>query len=223
MLKGKDILVFDFETTGLSATNDEIIEIGAVKYTLVNGKYQITDELQEILKTNVLISEKITEITGIDQKMQDELGISQEEGFKKLSSLIDPDTLLIAYNIQFDLGFLTEFYHKHQDTNFYVKNDLLDIMAVYKDRNGWSASPVEGWRLESALKKYSVDLPNSHRALDDVKATYGVMKELAREKGNLGIYINVVGIHPKYAMNGPKLPHVTYVPQYGGKLEIERK
>lgn len=222
MLKGKDILVFDFETTGLSATNDEIIEIGAIRYTLVNGKYQIVSELQEILKTNVEISEKITEITGITKEMQNELGISQEEGFKKLNALIDKDTLLIAYNIQFDLGFLTTFYQKHYDKNYMINNDLLDIMAVYKDRNAWGASVIEGWRLDSAVKKYNVSIVNTHRALDDVKATYEVMKELAREKPNLSKYINVIGVHPKYPMNGPKLPYVKYVPQYGGKLEIEK-
>lgn len=216
MLKNKEILVFDFETTGLDSRNDEIIEIGAVKYELIEGNYQQTAELSLILKTTVLISAKITEITGITKAMQDEQGVSQEEGFQRLSSLINDETLLIAYNIQFDLGFLLNFYHKYYSRSFEIKNNILDVMAVYKDRHKFP------WRLEEALKTYQINLPNSHRALDDTKATFAVLVALANEKDTIAKYVNAIGFNKKYGVSGPRLPHVRYIAQYGGYREIEK-
>ena len=217
MINKKEILVFDFETTGLSAFNDEILEIGAVKYVKNdNDEFIITDELSLILNTNVKISPKITEITGIDEQMQLDQGVSQEEGFHRLSALISDETLLIAYNIQFDLGFLQEFFRRYYDVNYKITNDCLDVMAVYKDRNRYPH------RLESAVSTYAVSVLNTHRALDDCKATYEVLVALNNEKNNINKYINVVGYNKKYGVSGPKLSHIRYVAQYGGYREIER-
>lgn len=210
------IVVFDFETTGLSAINDEILEIGAIKLERINGNFEITDEVSEILKTTVPISDKITEITGITKEMQSSLGVSQEEGFHKLSNLISDDSLLIAYNIQFDLGFLTNFYQKYWNKNYTVKNHILDVMAVYKDRHKFPH------RLESAVSKYAINFPNTHRALDDVKATYAVLEAMRKEKDVISRYINKVGFNKKYGVSGIKLSHVEYIAQYGGYFEIEK-
>ncbi|MDY0276874.1 MAG: 3'-5' exonuclease [Acholeplasma sp.] len=213
----KNIVVFDFETTGLSPHNDEIIEIGAIRLEKNNdGDFDIKDELSVLLKTTVLISDRITEITGITREMQADKGISQEEAFQLLSNMIDDETLLIAYNIQFDLGFLLSFYQRYWQKSYQIKNDILDVMALYKDRNKYPH------RLESAVERYAISFPNTHRALDDVKATYAVLEAMKEELDNIGSYINVVGYNKKYGVSGPKLPHVNYVAQYGGYREIER-
>lgn len=217
----RDIVVFDFETTGLTAYDNDILEIGAIKYTRIDGKLVITDEFQAILKTKVEISPKITEITNITKHMQETEGISQEEGFARLSSMIESDTLLVAYNIQFDYGFLTEFYHRYLDKSYVVENDLLDVMAIYKDRHNFPH------RLESAIETYNINLVNSHRALDDAKATMAVLVAMYNEREDkdiVSLYINVIGRHYKYGVSGLKHPKVDYsITQYGkGGLEIEK-
>lgn len=216
MLKVKEIVVFDFETTGLSAINDEILEIGAIRLVKENDEFVIKDELSAILLTNEPIPAKITEITGITNEMQSEVGITQAEGFQMLNSLISKDSLLIAYNIQFDLGFLQEFYKKNFNPRYKVENDVLDVMAVYKDRHKFPH------RLESAIKTYNVNLPNTHRALDDVKATFEVLNVMNNEYANINKFINVIGYNKKYGVSGPRLSHVTYIAQYGGYREIDR-
>lgn len=216
MFKHKKVLIFDFETTGLDAKKEEILEIGAIKLVNTENGYVVTDELEVILETTNPISETITNITGITNEMQKEHAISQQEGFQLLDNLIDEDTLLIAYNIQFDLGFLLEFYRKNFDPSFEIKNDILDAMAVYKDRHRFPH------RLESAIAKYGLNTPNTHRALDDVIATYELLKVLNDELSNLSKYINVVGYNKKYGISGPKLSHVRYIAQYGGYREIEK-
>lgn len=211
----KKALIFDFETTGLSAYNDQIIEIGALSLNLVDGRFQIQDELSCLVKASKPLSPKITEITNITDEMLAKEGITEEEAYKQLKKMYDEDTLLIAYNIQFDLGFLKALFRKFENPSFVILNDILDIMAVYKDRHKYPH------RLENAVETYGVEMKSTHRALDDVKATYAVLKALQQEKSNIYHYVNKVGYNAKYGVSGERLPHVKYIAQYGGRLEIE--
>lgn len=211
----KKALIFDFETTGLSAYNDQIIEIGALSLNLVDGRFQIQDELSCLVKTSKPLPPKITEITNITDQMLAKEGITEEEAYKQLKKMYDKDTLLIAYNIQFDLGFLKALFRKFENPSFVILNDILDIMAVYKDRHKYPH------RLENAVETYGVEMKSTHRALDDVKATYAVLKALQQEKSNIYHYVNKIGYNAKYGVSGERLPHVKYIAQYGGRLEIE--
>lgn len=211
----KKALIFDFETTGLSAYNDQIIEIGALSLNLVDGRFQIQDELSCLVKTSKPLPPKITEITNITDQMLAKEGITEEEAYKQLKKMYDKDTLLIAYNIQFDLGFLKALFRKFENPSFIILNDILDIMAVYKDRHKYPH------RLENAVETYGVEMKSTHRALDDVKATYAVLKALQQEKSNIYHYVNKIGYNAKYGVSGERLPHVKYIAQYGGRLEIE--
>ncbi|HHT99421.1 MAG TPA: 3'-5' exonuclease [Acholeplasma sp.] len=211
----KKALIFDFETTGLSAYNDQIIEIGALSLNLVDGRFQIQDELSCLVKASKPLPPKITEITNITDEMLAKEGITEEEAYKQLKKMYDEDTLLIAYNIQFDLGFLKALFRKFENPSFVILNDILDIMAVYKDRHKYPH------RLENAVETYGVEMKSTHRALDDVKATYAVLKALQQEKSNIYHYVNKIGYNAKYGVSGERLPHVKYIAQYGGRLEIE--
>ena len=73
-MKKKDLLnkldlqcfiAFDFETTGLDALNDRIIELAAVKFE--NG--EITDRFVTLVNPKINIPHLITEITGITDAM----------------------------------------------------------------------------------------------------------------------------------------------------------
>ncbi len=217
MFKHHRILLFDFETTGLNAMRDQIIEIGAIVLENVNGSYVITDEMQTLVMADQPLSPKITNITHITDEMLLRDGVSQEEACHQLLDLYkDENTLLVAYNIQFDIGFLTSLFRTYWQPTFWIKNDLLDVMAVYKDRHPYPH------RLESAVLTYRIEEPNTHRALDDIKATLEVLKRMNDNKPNIYQYVNKIGYNQKYGVSGIKLKHVTYIPQYGGRREIEK-
>ncbi len=221
MLKNKYnyILAFDFETTGLSCHNDRIIEIGAILLEKnESGNFHIIDELNVLIKQDLLLPEKIIEITGITDKLLQEEGISEEQALEKFRKLHRKDALLVAYNLSFDYSFLTTLYRRQLGIpDLYVKNDLLDVMAVYKDRHPYPH------RLENAVLKYNVSVKSTHRALDDVKATLELLVRLTQEKNTILKYVNVIGYNPKYGPPKFRSPYVSYVPQYGNRLELEKR
>ena len=216
MLKHDKILLFDFETTGLDARFEEIIEVGAVLLKRVDGQYKVVDELSLLVQPHKRLPDKIVEITHITDEMLLREGVTQEEAFQRFFEMYkDEHTLLVAYNILFDLSFMIEWMKKYHNRHFILKNDILDVMAIYKDRH------LFPHRLEAAVKTYMILEPNTHRALDDIKATLEVLKKMALEKDNVEKYVNVIGYNPKYRVT-LQIPYVTYVAQRGGQLEIEK-
>ena len=222
----KNILVFDFETTGVNPSTDQIIEIGAVKLELINGSYEVVDELSVLIKQDNPLPPIITQITGITDEMLNNNGVHRSVAFQMFKNLYTTDSLLIAYNIQFDIWFLINLFRQEEDLFFTIENDLLDAMAVYKDFHPYPH------RLESALEKYPVGVPNSHRALDDAKATYLLLKKMEEklppviniEKFELNRYINVIGQNPKYKIPfGQRLNHITYIDHWPNQGLIYKK
>lgn len=216
MFKHERVLLFDFETTGLNGFTDEVIEIGAILLEKHDDTYIITKELSLLVTPSKPLPQKIIDITHITDAMLLRDGVSQEEAFQRLFELYhDEKTLLIAYNIQFDLLFLQTLFRRHWNTFFTIKNDILDVMAIYKDRHRYPH------RLDQCVQTYDVDVKNTHRALDDIKATYEALQKMALEKNNIHIYINKIGYNSTYGVSGIKLSHVRYIPQKGGQREIE--
>jgi DNA polymerase III subunit epsilon len=217
MFKHKKILVFDFETTGLDPFVCQVIEVGAILLEKNdNHEFVEKEALSILVKAQGLLDPKITQITQITNQMLKEQGVEQEDACQRLLNLYDDDTLLIAYNILFDLGFLQAMMRNYYEVNFKIKNDILDVMAVYKDRHSFPH------RLDQAVAKYQIDIKNTHRALDDVRATYAVLKQMGIEKDNLEKYVNVIGYNAKYPIRKQiDLPKVKYVAQRGGFREIE--
>ena len=51
---------------------------------------------------------------------------------------------------------------------------------------------------------------NSHRAVDDARATVQLLEAMADERDDLDRYIDLFGTHPKYGVSGRKISSVTY-------------
>ena len=97
----QDYVVIDFETTGFYAKNDDIIQIGAIKYR--------NDEQVDIFSTLIQptrrnISQKIEELTGITNEMV-RYAPTIDERITDLVRFIG-GLPLVAHNADFDMGFL---------------------------------------------------------------------------------------------------------------------
>lgn len=217
--KYEKILLFDFETTGLSAKTEKIIEIGAIllKRDPKVMQYRLEKELSVLIRQDQPLPPKIIEITHITDEMLLRDGIDEQDAFFQFRSMYDEKTLLIAYNIAFDHGFLKALFRRQEDPLFEIPNDLLDVMAMFKDRHPYPH------KLDNAVSTYGVEVKNTHRAIDDIKATLHVLLAMIKERDTTDAYINVIGYNPKYPPYGSLAPHVVMVPQYGNRLELEKR
>jgi len=217
MFGHEKVIVFDFETTGLDPMIDSIIEIGAIRLEKRNGVYVETGSLDVLVQTGFPLPPKITEITGITDVMLATEGIVARDAFARFMDLYDPSALLIAYNIGFDHAFLETFILTNGAPGMRLDNDILDVMAVYKDRHRYPH------RLQSAVQTYGIIVENAHRALDDVRATWDVLVKMEGERPTAGLYVNELGYNHKYGRPRRPIRNVSYTAQRGGMLEIEKK
>lgn len=115
-------VVFDFETTGLSARYNKIIEFGAVK--VEHGT--ITNRVDILVNPGVAIPQKIKEITHITDDML-ERAPRIEEALPKIMEFIG-DSLLVTHNASFDIAFLNQALIElgHEP----IKNGVVDTLTL---------------------------------------------------------------------------------------------
>lgn len=164
----KNYVVIDLEMTGLNAKTDKILELGAVRVR--NGK--ITDTFSEIVCPKVVLSEKITELTGITQKMADN-GADTDESVYKFLEFIGED-LLVGQNVIFDYGFLKQWAVNHKLSFERTAVDTLKLSRKFL--------PAEQKKdLESLCVYFGIERHNAHRALDDAAETAEIFERLKAE------------------------------------------
>ena len=95
-------VVFDIETTGFSAVNDRIIEIGAVK---VDGG-QIVDRYSTFVNPERPIPFEIEKLTGIHDGMVESADVI-EDILPKFMEFCQ-DCIMVAHNAEFDMSFIRE-------------------------------------------------------------------------------------------------------------------
>lgn len=184
----KRLVIMDTETSGLSPDNGEILELGAVVLTRPEGEERFTEQedISVLIKNDNPIPWNITQINHIDDKMCEKDGISKKEFYDLLTTIFGhKDTLIIAYNTPFDMKFIKAFMKK-MNNEYVINNDTLDLLEIAKDRT----HTFRGNKLCDMLVRYEItDEENSHRALDDVKATLKVMRAFWKEKNDIEKYI----------------------------------
>lgn len=216
MINYNAIVVFDFETTGLNPKKDEIIEVAAIRYEKDStNNFSEVSRVSSLIKVRLPLPDIIVKITNITDEMITRDGKSFTLVLNQLLDLIEDDALLVGYNVNFDLGFLIESI-KREGILFDIKNDILDVMAVYKDYYQYPH------KLDSVVQTFNITHPNTHRATDDVIATFLGLVELSKVVKDLNKYINVIGYNSKYPLNRLPLTQLKYVPQKGGGREIEK-
>lgn len=203
------IVVFDTETTGIDFGRDRIIEIGAV--SLEAGAEADSLDVLVRLPEGQSLPPFIVDLTGITDGQLAAEGVDQEEAAERFCRLLEgcERPLLAAYNAQFDLNFLYYFLRPWGRAEALRLPRFLDALTVYRDRRDYPH------KLCNAIEAYGLGdtAVNSHRAVDDARATVQLLEAMAAERNDLARYIDLFGTHPKYGLSGRKIASVTYRPQ----------
>ncbi|MEW5692479.1 MAG: PolC-type DNA polymerase III [Candidatus Hydrogenedentota bacterium] len=155
-VKDDTMVIFDLETTSLCPLTGEVIEIGACK--LKNGK--IISEFNLLMKQDKPLDDNTIKITGITNEEIKEKGIKKEEAVKRFKEFCN-DSVLVAHNAEFDIGFLRKIFN--QDIENPVIDNLLLSRALLPE--------LKSFQLSSIAKHLNIpyDEKNKHRALPDAK------------------------------------------------------
>ncbi len=94
-------LYLDLESTGLDPNVSHLIQFGSI----IDDNGKITED-EFVLKKNIVVSEKTTQLTSITQEQVNE-GIDPLIAFGRIASLIETSDVLVGHNIiKFDLPFI---------------------------------------------------------------------------------------------------------------------
>ncbi|MDE6656223.1 MAG: PHP domain-containing protein, partial [Anaeroplasmataceae bacterium] len=176
-LKDATYVVFDIETTGLSQSYDEIIEIAAHKV------YQggIIDTFEVFVNPGFPIPEKIVGITHItDDMVKDALSI--EEILPKFMDFCK-DAILVAHNATFDVGMIYRDVKKYHMG--YEMLPVIDTLNLFRAGYG---TEVKTFNLKSLCKYFKVKQEQHHRATDDTRVTALCFIQM------LVIYLSIISI-----------------------------
>ncbi len=151
---GEEYVAFDLETTGLSAQNDTIIEIGAV--VMQDGKE--LDRFQTFVDPHRHLEPKITELTGITNEML-QGAPSIEEVLPKFVEFVG-NRVLVAHNADFDTSFIRAACKKQGIAYSFTSADTL-VMAQNL------LPKLNRHKLDNVAAALSLPEFNHHRAADD--------------------------------------------------------
>ncbi len=105
-LESAEYVVFDVETTGLSAVYDKVIELAAVK--MKDG--QVIDSFEEMIDPGFPLSEFTINLTHITDEMVH--GSKSEEEVFRLFHEFTTGTIMAGHNVTFDVGFINAGYER---------------------------------------------------------------------------------------------------------------
>ena len=159
-LNGKCV-VFDLETTGLSAAANKIIEIGAVK--IEDG--QITDRFSCFVDPGEPIPYEISKLTGIDQSMV--------AGADKIDKVLPrfigfcDGAYMVGHNVSFDMSFVEK---SAADLGLAFDPPYVDTVALARI----FLPDLARYKLDTVAKALGVSLTDHHRAVNDAETTAGI-------------------------------------------------
>jgi DNA helicase II / ATP-dependent DNA helicase PcrA len=183
------IVVFDTETTGVDTKSAVLLQLAAV----VIEKGKIVDEFNEFIQVDhaqlqdpefikqLDISSKIHHI---DSKKLESKGQPSKSVFENFLKLIgDENTILIAHNLPYDLGVLS----RNIDING-IPNQLEKFLRMTNSRAFDSLTIARdlypeqpSHKLGKLISAFNLEGVNSHDALDDVKATSGLVMKMVND------------------------------------------
>lgn len=160
----------DVETTGGSPSQDRITEIGIIR--VENEK--IVTKYQSLINPQTHIPIFIQHMTGINPKLTDKAPVFEE--IKSDIREITEGAIFVAHNAKFDYSFL--------QGEFIRLNDIFKAKVLCSVRLSRFLYPNHSkHNLSSIVERFSIDVPNRHRAYDDAHAIWEFFQKAKTDLG----------------------------------------
>ncbi|WP_084626789.1 DEDD exonuclease domain-containing protein [Demequina aurantiaca] len=176
-LSATTFVVVDLETTGGSPATSAITEIGAVK---TRGG-EIIGEFQTFVDPGGPIPPFIIALTGITDAMV--MAAPRIEGVLPAFLEFLGDSVLVAHNARFDVGFLKAACRDHGYA--WPGNEIVDTLTLARRATTKEEAPNK--KLATLARLFGSTVEPNHRALEDARATSQVLHGLFERLAAWGI------------------------------------
>ena len=168
--------VLDIETTGGTAADGGITEIGAVK---VRGG-EVLGTLQTFVNPGYPIPRQITLLTGITDSMV----ATAPSASAVLPHLLEfcGDAVIVGHNVRYDLGYLNAALERDGRPRF--SNRTVDTLPLARRL---VRDEVPNCKLGTLATRFRLDHRPTHRALDDALATVDLLHLLLERAASFGV------------------------------------
>lgn len=168
----ENIIVFDVESTGVDVTEDEIIQIAAIK---LNKKGEVVDKFEKFLKNKKPVKDSYY-VHGFLDEMLQRIGEDKEKVLKEFVEY-SKDSIIVGHNVQYDINILCSELERSNlgKPKFKTFYDTLDIYRRFYPGN-------INYKLENLSKVYDTKHKPSHDAIDDIIATGELLVRAINEK-----------------------------------------
>lgn len=165
-----EIIVFDIETTGLSATTERITEIGAVKLK----NLEVVERFSTFVNPEKPIPQNIVNLTGITDEMVKDAPFEKEalEAFEKFCG----NAPLIAHNADFDTAFIRAGFDRCGMTYSYAEIDTLKLCRA-------ALPSKKSHTLDAMQKHFGLEEFDHHRAYADAEMLAKIFVALLADIG----------------------------------------
>jgi DNA polymerase III alpha subunit (gram-positive type) len=173
-------IFYDLETTGFSRQWEFIIEVAAVLYDTEEEKE--LDVFNEFIKPEKKISAKITDITGITNKMVANARSEEEVlmDFLEWVQLSGADAVVGHNIIAFDNDFVKKRSARYGLPMFKAKEFIDTLKIARKKKIPVSAKTATGrpsYKQVSLAEHYGI-VYDAHRAIEDVRANIKILSKM---------------------------------------------
>lgn len=159
--KNSNIVVFDVESTGVNVTEDEIIQIAAIK---LDSNGNEIDKFERFIKPSKTVGSSYFVHNFSDEYLK-EVGEEKEIVFKDFLDYID-GTVIVGHNVNYDISIFSSELKRAGMKKMNLKG-VYDTLEIY--RRFYSQLPNH--KLEYLSKFVGTKTKSSHNALDDIRAT----------------------------------------------------
>lgn len=166
-LPTRDYVVIDLETTGLSAAEDQIIELAALRVR----QGEVVEGYEQLVRTEGKLSASIVQLTGIDDAMLSARGKPPGQAVREFVAFLNGDAV-VAHHASFDISFLRAACKRENIP--LLRSRIVDTLDIARKR----IRQAPDYKLITLAGLLGIPVTAAHRAMADCRLLYQVYIKL---------------------------------------------
>lgn len=163
--------VIDLETTGLSASDAQIIEMAAIHVR--DG--EVCDAFSRLIRISCPLPEEVVRLTGLTDNVLECEGAPMKKALPDFLEFVGNHPL-VGYNIAFDIAFLRAACGKFAVA--FPRTKTVDVLELARRK----VFGLPSMKLECLAEHYQLAPYIPHRAMNDCRVTYHLYMKLCDSK-----------------------------------------